>query len=39
MLAGIAVTRGPDSNEYEMAGGTRDSERKKSDNKKKKGTT
>ncbi|HKC62995.1 MAG TPA: hypothetical protein VKB86_05130 [Pyrinomonadaceae bacterium] len=39
MLAGIGATRGTDSSEYEMAGGTRDSERKKSDNKKKKGTT
>jgi hypothetical protein len=39
MLAGIGATRGTDSNEYEMAGGTRDSERKKSTGKKKKGTT
>lgn len=39
MLAGIGATRGKDSNEYEMAGGTRDSERKKSTGKKKKNTT
>ncbi|MGA9994124.1 MAG: hypothetical protein WBP93_01865 [Pyrinomonadaceae bacterium] len=29
MLSGIAAVHGPDSNEYEMAGGTRTSERKR----------
>lgn len=35
MLAGIGATRGPDSYEYEMAGGTRRSERKRASSKKK----
>jgi hypothetical protein len=35
MLAGIAATRGKDSNEYEIAGGTRESERKRPTSKKK----
>jgi hypothetical protein len=35
MLAGIGATRGTDSNEYEMAGGTRKSERKRVSSKKK----
>lgn len=35
MLAGIGATRGTDSNEYEMAGGTRKSERKRATSKKK----
>lgn len=39
MLRGIGAARGTNSNEYEMAGGTRDSERKKSTNQKKKTTT
>jgi len=39
MLKGIGATRGTDSNDYEMAGGTRDSERSKSNGKKKKTTT
>jgi hypothetical protein len=39
MLRGIGAARGTNSSEYEMAGGTRDSERKKSTSKKKKNTT
>lgn len=35
MLAGIGATRGTDSNEYEMAGGTRRSDRKRTSSKKK----
>ena len=35
MLAGIGALHGPDSNEYEMAGGTRRSERKRPSSKKK----
>jgi hypothetical protein len=36
MLAGIAAMHGKDSNEYEAAGGTRESERKRPTSKKKK---
>jgi hypothetical protein len=35
MLAGIAAMHGKDSNEYEAAGGTRESERKRPTSKKK----
>lgn len=37
MLAGIGATRGKNSNEYEIAGGTRTEERKRPTSKKKQG--